>query len=105
MCVSNYNNYSYLYFVCVLIVASNDLAKSDDPQNTHDTVVVNRWYNFEWCPFYYHTNTVPAPSLPADGTPHQGSHGGLEDTHDNPTSNATERQHSVSTTDAVSQGT
>ena len=95
---------NYLYFACALIVASNDHAKSDDSHNTHGTVVVNRWYNFEWCPCHYHTITVPAPPIPADGTPHQGSHGGLEDTHDNSTSNTTERQHSVSTTEAVSQG-
>ena len=103
--MSNYS--SYLNFARVLIVASND-HESRDPQNTS-----TRWYSLEWCPCYHHNNTVhvtvkidsvPSLILLANGTSEQDNRVGLEDTHSNSKSNTTERQYSVSTTDAVSQG-
>ena len=93
----------------VLIIASNGHTKSHDAENTNDTVVVNRMYNFVWCPCH-HDNTVtvkidPDPSLPANGTPHlQDNCVEQDDTHSNSKNINFDKQHSVSTTDAVSQG-
>ena len=95
---------SYLYFACVLIAVSNNYAESHDLQNTNVTVVVNKWC--EWCPCNTVTVKVDSDrSRPANGTPHRDNHVGLEDSLSNSKSINSDRQYSVSTTDAVSQGT
>ena len=102
-CVYQITVASYLYFACVLIAASNNHAESHDLQNANVTVVVNKWC--EWCPCITVTVKVDSDrSLPANGTPHQDNRVGLEDTLSNSKSINSDRQYSVSTTDAVSQG-
>ena len=91
-------SYTCILYV-ILILASNDHTKSHDPQNTNVTMVVNRWYNFVWCPCI---KIDPEPSLPANGTPH--IHVEQDDTHSNYKNTNFDRLYSVSTTDAVSQG-
>ena len=88
---------------CVFIVASNNHPESLDPQNANVTVVVNKCC--EWCPCNTVTVKVDSDRLrPANGTPHQDNRVGLEDSLSNSKSINSDRQYSVSTTDAVSQG-